>query len=194
MHHQQQQWSTQAVLPASTTPVSGQQAPQWPKEIPFPPSEENIDRLQDWLLQHFSGTMFNIERHPLPIMEGKPLHIHLKEDTEPYVCNTPADVAKYCEADVKQQLDKDVDQDVIEKVPQGEPTNWYARMVVAAKPNGKPRRAVDFQKLNSNCLRKTHYTPTPFNLVSGIPNTPTKLWRTPIVVFINQNWMKVVAN
>ena len=108
VHQQQQQWPTQAVLPASTPPVSGHQAPQWPKEGPFSPNEENIDRLQEWLLQHFSGTTLNIKRHPLPIMEGKPHHIHLKENTVPYACNTHADVAKYWKAEVKQQLDKDI--------------------------------------------------------------------------------------
>ena len=102
-------------------------------------------------------------------MEGKLHHIHLKKNAVPYACNTPADVSKYWEAEVKQQLDKDVDQAIIEKIPEGEPTDWCARKVVVAKCNGKPRRAVDYQKLICNCLRETHYTPTSFNLVSGIP-------------------------
>ena len=42
-------------------------------------------------------------------------------------------------------------------------------MVVVPKRDGGPRRTVDYQKLNSNCLRETHHTPTPFNLVSSIP-------------------------
>ena len=42
-------------------------------------------------------------------------------------------------------------------------------MVVVPKKHGGPRRTVDYQKLNTSCLRETHHTPTPFNLVSGIP-------------------------
>ena len=177
---EQQQHVPSHVPPATTTthqqhpatpvsPTSYQQAPQRHKQVPFPPSEENIERLQEWLLQHFSGNTFNTDRDPLPIMEGKPHNIHLKDNAVPYACNTPAEIAKHWEAEVKQQLDKDVEQGIIEKVPQGEPTHWCARMVVVAKRNGKPRRTVDYQKLNSNCLRETHHTPTPFNLVSGIP-------------------------
>ncbi|KAK4327848.1 hypothetical protein Pmani_001697 [Petrolisthes manimaculis] len=42
-------------------------------------------------------------------------------------------------------------------------------MVVVAKKSGKPRRTVDFQKLNSCCLRETHHTPAPFDMVSDVP-------------------------
>ncbi|KAK3882767.1 hypothetical protein Pcinc_012876 [Petrolisthes cinctipes] len=58
---------------------------------------------------------------------------------------------------------------VIEPVPAGEATVWCARMVVVAKKNGQPRRTVDYQKLNAACLRETHHTPTPFDMVAAIP-------------------------
>ena len=134
-------------------------------EIPMPPREENIERLQEWFLQHFSGTTFNTNSDTLPVMEGRPHHIHLKEGAVPYVCHTPADVAKHWEREVKQKLDRDVQQQIIKKVEQGEPSEWCARMVVVPKHAGGPRRTVDYQKLNSSCLRETHHTPTPFNLV-----------------------------
>ena len=81
--------------------------PEKPKEIPFTPFEENTGRLKDWLMQHFSNTTFNTNRDPLPIMEGRPHHIHLKPDVVPYACQTPADVARHWEKEVKEQLDKD---------------------------------------------------------------------------------------
>ena len=102
-------------------------------------------------------------------MEGEPHHIHLKEDAVPYACHTPADVAKHWESEVKQKMDKDVAQRIIKKVPPGEPTEWCSRMVVVPKRDGRPRRTVDYQKLNSSCLRETHHMPMPFNLVSSIP-------------------------
>ena len=37
------------------------------------------------------------------------------------------------------------------------------------KKSGKPRRTVDIQKLNVCCLRETHHTPTPFDMVSDVP-------------------------
>lgn len=63
------------------------------------------------------------------------------------------------------QLDDDVRRGVIRPVPAGEATEWCARMVVVAKKSGKPRRTVDFQRLNASCLRETHHTPAPFDMV-----------------------------
>ena len=120
-------------------------------------------------MQHFSNTTFNTERDPLPVMEGQPHHIHLKPGSVPYTCHIPANMAMHWEADVYKRLMKDVRQGIIEEVPQGEPNEWCARLVVVPKKDGSPRHTVDFQKLNACCLRETHYTPTPLNLVAGIP-------------------------
>lgn len=54
-------------------------------------------------------------------------------------------------------------------MPAGKATEWCERMVVVAKKFGKPRRTIDFQKLNTRCLRETHDTPTPFYIASGVP-------------------------
>jgi len=48
-------------------------------------------------------------------------------------------------------------------------------MVVTSKKNGKPRRTVDLQKLKDATLRETHFTPTPFKIVSV---TPSKTFKT----------------
>ena len=102
-------------------------------------------------------------------MEGQPHPIHLKRDAIPYAANTPAQVAKHWETEVRKKIDKDVEQGILEKVPQGEPTEWCARIVVVPKCNGDPRRTVDYQKQNSNCLWETHHIPTPLSLVTAIP-------------------------
>ena len=109
------------------------ESPIKPLEIPLAPVEENINRMEIWLLQQFSNTTFNTDRDPLPVMEGKPHHIHLKPDHISYACQTPANVALHWETEVKKQLDKDEQSHIIEKVPQGEPTEWCARMVVVPK-------------------------------------------------------------
>ena len=143
--------------------------PARPAAIPFPPTEENIARLENWLLAHFSGTTFNTEREPLPVMEGKPHRIHLLPGAIPYACHTPASVPKHWEKEVKSQLEEDVKRGVLQRAPPGEPTEWCSRMVVVAKKSGQPRRTVDYQRLNASCRRETHHTPTPFDMVSSIP-------------------------
>ena len=66
-------------------------------------------------------------------------------------------------------LDRDVERGVITPVPVNTPVVWCAPMVFSPNQNGTPRRTIDYQRLNSQCLRQTHYTHTPFNLASQIP-------------------------
>ena len=42
-------------------------------------------------------------------------------------------------------------------------------MVVVSKPDGTPRRTIDFQRLNVQCLWETHHTASPFQLASKTP-------------------------
>ena len=64
---------------------------------------------------------------------------------------------------------------IIQKAPVGEASEWCMRMVTVAKANGSPRRTIDFQPINKYCVREAHYTPTPFNAVSSIPQ---KVYKT----------------
>ena len=64
--------------------------------------------------------------------------------------------------DVEAGLDRDMRLGVLEPVPVNEPVTWCHRMVIWAK-NGKPRRTIDFQSLNSHVTRKTHHTQSPFH-------------------------------
>ncbi|XP_066969139.1 uncharacterized protein [Macrobrachium rosenbergii] len=164
-------FSDSAPTAASATHTSVEATDQSarPSTIPFSPTEENITRLEDWLLAHFSSTTFNTEREPLPVMEGKPHRIHLLPNAVPYACHTPASVPKHWEKEVKAQLEEDIKRGVLQRAPSGEPTEWCSRMVVVAKKSGQPRRTVDYQKLNASCRRETHHTPTPFDMVSSIP-------------------------
>lgn len=143
--------------------------PPRPEATPFAPLEENVGKLEEWLLRHFSATTFNTAKSPLPVMAGAPHHIHLTSDARPYACHVPASVPKHWEVEVKAQLDEDVRRGVIEAVPTGEATEWCARMVVVGKKNGQPRRTVDFQRLNASCQRETHHTLAPFDMVSSVP-------------------------
>ena len=174
-------------FPISTSAATGSQShqcscprrtppPERPKEIPFPPTTENIPKLKTWLLEAFASSAFNQCSHQtLPEMTGEPVQLHLKEDAIPYAAHTPIPIPHHWKAKVKEGINSDERLGIIEKVPQGTTAEWCARMIVAPKKNGDPRRTVDLQRLNDATLRETHHTPSPFNVVSTIP---TKTWKT----------------
>ena len=146
-------------------------APEKPEEIPFPPTEENVDKLKKWLLKEFEASAFNTCSHqPLKEMTGAPMDIVFKQEYKEHRVHTPIEVPHYWKYQVKEDLDKDVRLGIIEPVPQGTPTTWCTRMVVTAKKSGKPRRTVDLQKLKEATLRETHFTQTPFGIVSTTPS------------------------
>ncbi|XP_066965683.1 uncharacterized protein [Macrobrachium rosenbergii] len=158
------QYRASGSIPTVLAPPTNERNP------PFPLVEMNVNRLQEWLLQCFSATTFNTSQCPLPVMEGPPHHIHVVQNAKPVAFHTPLPVPKHWENEVKKQLEKDVScQGIIRKVPAGEATEWCSRMVVTGKKNGQPRRTVDFQPLNAVCLRETHHTATPFDMVSNVP-------------------------
>ena len=80
----------------------------------------------------------------------------------------PIPIPHHWQAQVKSDLDRDVELGILEKVPMGMPTTWQSRMVVVSKKSGKPRRTVDLSPLNKNCLRETHTTKAPFFQVSRV--------------------------
>ena len=150
-------------------------APERPSEIPFPPTEENVEKLRSWLIDVFSASAFNTCTHQhLKEMTGAPMRIVFKEDYEEHRVHTPIEVPHYWKYKVKEDLDMDVRLGIIEPVPQGTPTTWCTRMVVTAKKNGNPRRTVDLQKLKEATLRETHFTRTPFSIVSVTPSDSFK--------------------
>lgn len=112
----------------------------------------------------------NLQCRPVPATGdgGAPHHIHLTHDAVSYACHISASATRHWEAEVKRQLDEVV-KIVIQPVPAWEATEWCARMVVVAKKSGKLRHTADFQKLNACCLRETHHTPAPFDMLSGVP-------------------------
>ena len=150
-------------------------APEKPMEMPYPPTEENVEKIQAWLIDNFKSSAFNTCTHqPLNVMSGAPMKIVFKEDYTEHRVHTPIEVPHYWKYKVKEDIDMDVRLGIIEPVPQGTPTTWCTRMVVTAKKNGKPRRTVDLQKLKEATLRETHFTPTPFSIVSVTPSDTYK--------------------
>ena len=151
-------------------------APDAPEKIPHSPTRENKEKLKAWLSKNFESSAFNTCTHqPLQEMTGDPMKFHFKDDYEPHAVHTPIPIPHHWEDTVKEDIDRDVRLGILEKVPEGTPVEWCARMVVQPKKDGTPRRTVDLQELKKATRRETHYTPTPFSIVS---TTPANTYKT----------------
>ena len=151
------------------------QLPPPPPELPYPATEENREKIEKFLLEYYKSSTFNVcNKQPLKLMEGPPLHLHVNPDAEPKAYHSPIPVPLHWQDEVKAALDQDVRLGVLEEVPIGEAVTWCHRMVVCAKKNGKPRRTVDFQALNSHAVRETHHTPSPFHQARSVPKGTKK--------------------
>lgn len=138
--------------------------------LPFPATDVNRDKLEQFILDRYSSSTFNTcEHQPLPMMDGPPLQLMVDPDAKPVAVHTPVPVPIHWQEDVKAGLDRDVRLGVIEPVPVGEPVTWCHRMVVCAKKDGKPRRTVDMQPLNLHAVRETHHTQSPFHQARSVP-------------------------
>ena len=139
-----------------------------PAQLPFAPSEANVPAMKRWLLERYSASAFNKCTHqPLPEMKGPRVEIDLTEDAVPRPVSTPASVSLHWQEQVKADLDKDEDMGVIERVE--ERSEWCQRMVVVRKPDGSPRRTVDYQPLNKFCRREEFVMNSPSKQARSVP-------------------------
>lgn len=137
---------------------------------PFPTTEENRERLQQWLLDYYKSSTFNTcEHQPLPMMSGPPMRLMMDPNAKPVAYHSPIPVPVHWQGSVKAGLDRDVQLGVIEPVPVGTPVTWCSRMVIAVKKSGEPRRTIDFQPLNRHAIRETHHTQSPFHQARSVP-------------------------
>ena len=57
--------------------------------LPFAVVEENLSKLENWLLNHFKDTVFNVNASPSPVISGEMHHIHLKPAHQLYAVHSP---------------------------------------------------------------------------------------------------------
>ena len=88
--------SVESIETNKTQPPS----PNRPLKLPFPPTEENIPKLEEYLRKAFNNTAFN-KAIPFPIMAAPPAHIHLQSNSKPYVRHTPNPVPLHWKEEVK---------------------------------------------------------------------------------------------
>ena len=152
------------------------QPPPRPDSLPMEVTPENVPAMKKWLINRFSSSTFNKCTHqPLPFIKDKPMRLHVDKDAHPVANHSPSIVPMHFREKVKEGLDADERLGVIERVPEGVPTTWLHRLVIAAKPNGEPRRTVDLSSLNRHCARETHATTPPFQQARLIP---PKTWKS----------------
>ena len=145
--------------------------PKVPDSCPFPPTVENIDRLESWIRERYRSSTFNTcNCQPLPMMKvSPPLELFIDPTVKPIACHKPAQVPIHFKDTVEAELRRDVRLGVLEEVPTNTPTTWCSRMCITVKKNGKPRRTIDLQALNRHAVRQTHSVETPFHIVSEVP-------------------------
>ena len=150
------------------------EAPDVPP-IPFPPTEENRERLEAFLKEKYRSSTFNTCNHqPLPLMHGPPLQLHIKKDAVPTAIHVPGQVPVHWYKKVMQDIKDDVAKGVLEEVEPNTPVTWCHRMHIARKHNGDPRRTVDLRPLNDVSVRQSHPTAPPFQQAMGVPKDMKK--------------------
>ena len=133
--------------------------PPIPVKLPYPPTDKNREKLQEYLVNYYRASAFNTGKsQQLPMMDCTPLKLMVDPDATPFACHSPIPVPLHWQQQVKEGLDQDVRLGVLEPDPFGEPVTWCHRMVVCAKKNGEPCRAVDLQALNRYTLGDTAHT------------------------------------
>ena len=90
--------------------------------MPFPATEENKEKLKQFLVERYRASIFNTcQRQPLPMMHGPPMELFVEKDAHPHAVYKPTVVAVHWESKVKHNLDRDVALGVLEPVPDNTP-------------------------------------------------------------------------
>ena len=119
----------QSVCKDPTSQTTRACPPPRPEKLAYPPLEENIPKLEQYLRDKFRDTAFN-RTSPFPAMSVPPAHIHLNENAKPYARHTPIPIPFHWKKEVKESLDRDVERGIIAPVPIGTPIEWCSPMVV----------------------------------------------------------------
>ena len=150
---------------------SRQPPPKRPDNLPFEAIPENVGKMKEWLFDYYSASTFNkCPHHPIPAMKGPPMKFHIDPDAVPVSRRKPIPVPLHWQEQVEQDLLRDIDLGILERVPHGEPTDWCFPMVVTRKHDGSPRRTIDLSSLNKFCKREAHTSKSPFQMARAVPS------------------------
>merc|ERR1711954_344359 len=146
-----------------------------PINLPFPPVEENREKLEEWIKNYYASSAFmSCKRQEMPCTQGPPMKIHLQPDAVPVAIHKPVPVPLHIREEVYANIEADVKRGVLRKVPPGEPTPWCAKLGITAKKDGRPRRTVDLSELTRAGIREAHHTRSPIKVVCSVPRGMVK--------------------
>ena len=84
------------------------QPPARPTSLPFPATEANRQRMEEYLLNLYSSSSFNTcEHQTLPMMTSPPLALSIDPNATPKPCHNPIPVPVHWQEEVKRGLDRD---------------------------------------------------------------------------------------
>ena len=139
--------------------------------------------MKEWLLRYYSNSTFNNCTHqPLPEVSGPPLKLAIKPDAILPCHIKPYRVPLHWKQEVEEQLQRDLNMKIIERVPPNTPAICCHRMVVTTKPcSPKLRITVDMSGLKGASYRLTHPGAPPFLEAQSVPEdtykTVTDAWK-----------------
>ena len=89
-----------------------------PTECPFPPTLENVTRLESWIREKYKASTFNnCNSQALPLMkDSPPLRLFIDKEAQPIACHKPAQIPIHFKDTVEKELRRDVKLGVIEEV------------------------------------------------------------------------------
>ena len=98
-----------------------------------------------------------------------PLRIHVREDATPTAIHKPSTIPAHWVEQVKQDLERDIELGVLERVPSNTPTTWCSRMHVVGKKMGETLYEVQdefpstFHQEHANSKQFVSHQPQPSN-------------------------------
>ena len=133
-------------------------------DIPDSPSEVDITRLHDKLLELFSDVFCETE---LATMNCEPYEIELIPGAIPLKITTARAIPLALLEEVKAEIDEMLRNKII--APVREATDWCHPICCVPKPDGKLRFCVDLRALNRWVKRPVHPLTTPIQAIQSVP-------------------------
>ena len=96
--------------------------PERPPNLPFPPTEENVPKLTQYLKDKWYNTAFNKAQYPFPDMNTPQGRFHLKKTAVSRTVHTPFLVPVNIQDEIKRDMDEDVKRKIIREGPYHEPS------------------------------------------------------------------------
>ena len=130
------------------------------------------------LTQHFANSALNqCQTQPLNKMSIDPMQVVFKNEeksTKPVKTSRIFSIPLHMVDRVKSDLYTDVRLGILEKLEgQDNHDTWLSPMIIVPKKTGKPRRVIDFTRLNRHCKRSVEHSSDTLRMSIAVPAPKT---------------------